>query len=89
LGRKVLELYVSARDDGLYSGTVGKKSNESISELAKKYEGFGFSEEEALVKSFEILRKNGFLNALRESRKKAEEVFRKPVDIFLKNHQEK
>lgn len=86
LTAKLAEVKTRATETGVWDPTKGEGADERSDYAVEKKIGYGYTPEEAALVAIKDLRRNGYLDAIRYNRKEQEQLFRDPVDEYIKEH---
>ena len=84
LAPQLAKLKQRATNIGAWDPTKGEGSTERIAFAVEQIKGYGYTKEEAGVEALKKLQRNGYLNAIRDKRKKQEQLFQDPVNHYVK-----
>ncbi len=76
-----------ATESGVWRADKGEGADERLAFAVEQNKGYGYTEEEATAGALKDLKRNGYLNAIRDKRKEQERLFKDPISEYIGSHE--
>lgn len=86
LAPKLEDVKQRATESGVWRADKGEGADERLAFAVEQKKGYGYTEEEATAGAVKELKRNGYLDAIRDKRKEQERLFKDPISEYIGNH---
>lgn len=87
LAPKLAEVRQRATESGVWRADKGEGADERLAYAVEQNKGYGYTEEEATEGAVKELKRNGYLDAIRDKRKEQERLFKDPISAYISSHE--
>lgn len=87
LASKLADVKQRATERGVWRADKGEGAEERLEFLVEQKKEYGHTEEEAIRRAVKELKRNGYLDAIRDKRKEEERLFKDPINSYISNHE--
>jgi hypothetical protein len=87
LAPKLEDVKQRATESGVWRADKGEGAVERLAYAVEQKKGYGYTEEEATAGAVKELKRNGYLDAIRDKRKEQERLFKDPISEYIGSHE--
>jgi hypothetical protein len=87
LAPKLAEVSQRATESGVWRADKGEGADERLAYAVKQKKGYGYTEKDATEGAVKELKRNGYLDAIRDKRKEQERLFKDPISEYIGSHE--